>query len=75
MPSLTIAWAKTGGSGGPVASSVIGLRGCLTDQGDSSIFNVIFEFDFFGNGDPVIDQSEGHRISFQGRRCGPWVPV
>ena len=43
------------GGGGAVTGGIIGFAGGLADQGNTGVFDVVFEFDLLGDGDTVID--------------------
>merc|ERR1711920_544782 len=53
--SLDHGVSQDGGGGGAVASGVIGFGGGLTDQGHTSVLDVILEFDLLGDGDAVVN--------------------
>ncbi len=53
-PSLTMAWARTVASGCSVTSDIVGLGGNFTHHLCAHVFELVFEFDFLGNGHTVL---------------------
>ena len=53
MPSLTMAWASTVAVVVPSPASVVGLGGHFLDHLGAHVLELVFQFDFFGNGHTV----------------------
>ena len=51
-----------GGGGGTVASGVVGFGSGLTNQGNASVLDVVFEFNFLSNGDAIVDDLGGAKL-------------
>ena len=47
--------SQNSGCGRAITCSVIGLGSCLTDQSNTSVLNVIFKLNLFGDGDAIVD--------------------
>ncbi|CAI8155980.1 MAG: Uncharacterised protein [Synechococcus sp. CC9902] len=47
--------SQDGGSGGAITGGIVGFGSGLADQSNTGVLNVIFQFDFLGDGDAVID--------------------
>jgi len=54
-----MAWAKTVAVVVPSPAASLGFGSGLANQGDAGVFNVVFQFDFFGDGDTVVDDLRG----------------
>ena len=65
---------ENGGSGRAVAAGIVGLGGGFFDQLDAHILERVGEFDFFGNGNAVIDDAMGLPISYPERPAVPLGP-
>ena len=61
-----------GGSRGAVTGGVVGFGGSLTNQGHTGVFDVVFQFNFFGDGDAVIDDLGGAKLLFQHHVAALW---
>ena len=53
-PSRTIACGKNGCGGGAVAGDVVGLRSNFADHLGAHVLELVFEFDFLGDGNAVL---------------------
>ena len=56
---------QNGRSGRAVTGCVIGLGCSLTNQSNTSVLNVVLEFDLFGDGDAVIDDLGSTELLFK----------
>ena len=57
--------SEDGGGGGAVASIIVGLGADFANELGACIFQMIFQFDFFGDGDAIIDDLRCAELLFQ----------
>jgi hypothetical protein len=62
QPAADEGLGEDGGSGGAIAGHIVRLRRDLLGQLRAHVFERVFQFDFAGNGDPVLGDVRGAEL-------------